>query len=1124
MTITFTKKHLFVFLLTILIIGFSFALFFAQELQWLFATILGLLVLASVFLVFQNRDKTGIKQKKYSEKKDQQIINKLFYFFIQELKDRGQHKRKYLMPWYIFISKNMASDQATLTHMGFRNSCSTSMGESLPTQIWLKNDAVIISVQMSTQDYRALNCLKFLIKKVSKFRARQTLNGIICSQSIATLISHDKNFSQQLASDNRLIINEIQDLCGQKLPIYVLFNQMAGLADFCQFFASLNESMLEGAFGALNNNTDQLDNYQSSWFNKTYDEMCERMGHAVLTALDSQLSENFRRSVVAAPMQFKQIKPEVSYFLEQLFLNKNINQRYLFRGFFFINTEQSFCATDPLTKQVAYQLGFNEMLPCFDINLSHSIFVNQFFDDYIRPEASSASINIKVKRIFWSFQISYSLAIAAVIASTTFLLKANFDYYRQLNAETFIAIEQYETAVRKTPYDLAGLTSNIENLSMIRDVYRKYNKVTPWYISNLIPNPQLSEAVEDAYHSELVNILLPSMMQYLEDELFVYETLGDTLKTAQLLQLNEEMQIHDLKSWAHLKGYFRESFLQEEHTENRTLNNFLSLMDDIYLLGFPKITLNNHLIKQSKASLDNINATQILFNYIKGLPRYSSNVNISSDLGNNFNQLYQFTGSHSGTLVPYIYTPQGFASLDFSDESELIVQAIEDNKALFRHNLNSSEKVNLGKGLQRLYQRNYINFWLTFIDSVSFKKISPQNLRHSISLLSTKIDGPQAQLYQAIAYYTSPDVPKIAKPVTEKNPLKTKIAGVMNKVTELSTSLAIKSKIARNIQNEFVLYHNFVKQNDKGVSELTNLQVNVTAVNNWLNKARENQSPGYFYFTQLITNKRDPSLYQLSQTSTSIEQVQKHVHFLIKLINNTVKSDINYYINQEWHHQIWKIFTKDLNQKFPFVIDSDTDVNVKAFNRFFKTDGIFALFKAQILSHFKKVNQKLELPGYIEGDPLIIELNAFKTIEQIEQVQQALYQKDPALFSVNYQIKNQTMAAELLSFEMFDERAIYTYSHGPKLWNKFVWPSLSGQNALLIIKTDTKSKKSIEQFDGPWRLLKFIYKYFDNESTKSILNIGNAPDNTRLLLTVDGDINVFDPNFFTRISLPKKIM
>jgi membrane protein implicated in regulation of membrane protease activity len=69
MTITFTKKHLFVFLLTILIIGFSFALFFAQELQWLFATILGLLVLASVFLVFQNRDKTGIKQKKYSEKK-----------------------------------------------------------------------------------------------------------------------------------------------------------------------------------------------------------------------------------------------------------------------------------------------------------------------------------------------------------------------------------------------------------------------------------------------------------------------------------------------------------------------------------------------------------------------------------------------------------------------------------------------------------------------------------------------------------------------------------------------------------------------------------------------------------------------------------------------------------------------------------------------------------------------------------------------------------------------------------------------------------------------------------------------------------------------------------------------
>lgn len=1124
MTITFTKKHLLILLLLSLFIGLSLAWYLAPTLNWLYGTGVGVIILISATWAFINRGEGVIRQKKYSEKKDQQLIKRLFYLFMQELKDRGQHKRKYRMPWYVFISKDMAADQATLTHMGFRNSCTTSIGESLPTQIWLKNDAVIISVQMSTQDYRALNCLKFLIKKVSKFRARQTLNGVICSQSIATLLSNDKNASQQMANDNRLVINEIQKLCGQKLPIYVLFNQMAGLADFCQFFASLNENKLEGAFGALNNDSEKPDQYQRTWFNKTYDDMCQQMGNAVLTALDSQLSEGFRRSVVAAPMQFKQIKLEVSYFLEQLLLNKNRDQEYKFRGFFFTNTEQQFCAEDPLTKKVAYQLGFNEMLPCFDIKLSHSIFVNHFFDDYIRPEASSAGINKKVKRLFWSFQIGYGLAIASLITSTVLLLKTNFDYYQHLNAKTFIALQAYEESVRKSPYDLSGLTSNIKNLTVMRAIYQRYNKETPFYISPLVPNPQLSEAVELAYHDELINILLPSMMRYLEDELFVYETLGDTLKTAQLLQLNEEMKIHDLKSWTHLKEYYRQSFLKEEHTESQTLKNFILLMDDLYQLGVPKVTLNTRLIEQSKASLDNINATQVLFDYIKELPAYVSKVDISPELGNNFDQLYQFKSHYNGKLVPYIYTPQGFSSIDLSEESELIVKILEHNKALFGHQLNTLEKSNLSKALQRLYQRNYINFWLTFIDNVSFKTPTTQNLNYSLSLLSAKVDGPQTRLYQAISYYTHPDIPKVVKPKEDESAVQAKLAEGINKLSQVNASTRSKTTLAKNIQSEFTLYHNFVAQDEKGVSELSHLQDNIIAVHQWLNKAQKNQSPGNFYFTQLITNKRDPSLYQLDQMSIAVEEVQLHINALSQLVNNSVNNAIYSYINNEWQQQVTAPFNKNFSQKFPFNVKSNEDVNFKSFNSFFKADGLYSQFNAKFLTKFNLMADELTLQGFAENQPLVINQKAFQAIKQIEQLQQGLYQQDPDQFSINYRIKNETMSAALLSFELFNERTIFTYQHGPKLWKKFNWPTLTGQNEFLAILTDTEGEKAINRFDGQWAWLKLVYKYHQTVGSNNILNIGNSQENTSLLLTVDGDINTLAPNFFSQISLPTSLL
>ena len=130
------------------------------------------------------------------------------------------------------------------------------------------------------------------------------------------------------------------------------------------------------------------------------------------------------------------------------------------------------------------------MLQGDNVKLPHSIFITHLFDKVIRPEAGLASININSKRLFWGFQISYSLAILTLVVSAIALLIVNFDYYQPLNERTLTELKHYKNTVRKSPYDIEELAVNVNNLQMIRNIYLAYHKPTPFYISDMIPNPQ----------------------------------------------------------------------------------------------------------------------------------------------------------------------------------------------------------------------------------------------------------------------------------------------------------------------------------------------------------------------------------------------------------------------------------------------------------------------------------------------------------------------------------------------------------------------------------------------------------------------------------------------------------
>jgi type VI protein secretion system component VasK len=1086
----------------------------------LFGPATALTVITAVALWFTHREDDEVKQRKNLEKKDKLTINKLFKSILRELKERGQYKQKYRLPWYLFISHNLQTDAAVLSQMGFKHSSVINLDHELAVQIWLKNNAVMIAVDLSKNDYRVLNCTKLLLRKVKNFRSRQALNGILLSQSIERLLNQDKSANQQLANESRLVIEDAQKLCGQKLPLYVLFNQMANLADFCQFFSSLEESQLDGCFGAVNNPPIHAESFTLPWFNTAFDDLCHRMGKAVVFAIDNQLNESFRRSVIAAPVQFRQIKSDISLYLSELLLSKKTAHEYHFRGMFFTNTENNATVNDLLTKQMAYQLDQGEMLIPDGMKMSHSLFIAELFNRFIRPEAGVAQINKLGKRLHFTFQASYFAFILSVLGLTAGLIKVNFNYYQSLNAAALVQLDAYKKEVQKSPYQSESLIDNVINLHQLRSIYGAYKQPTPAYISQLVPNPSLFQAVEKSYHTELLNVLVPSLVNDIDAKLKSNQESGDILQTANLLTLAEYLEGHSSTDWQALKKYYKQSFDLNNTVDKATIADLMALMDDLYLLGIPEIEVNQKLVAKAKSMLNTVNRSQVIFNYIKTLPQFSSVVDIEDELGAKFFQLFQVK-DNSMLRVPTIYTPQGYSALNLHASSPLIKDMVTGKKSLLGEELNDFEVNNLVQQLQRLYQRAYISYWRGFIDNLTFKPTSTVDLANTLDLLATNKEAPLSQLYDVIGYYTHPSLQS-----TESQPKKDKVtdketALLLDKKSEIAIPSSAQRLMEKTIQAKFSVYRDFIKVDENGISKLSNLVTQFAKVKKWLDKSNKSNEIAVEYLHQLSAADKDQSLYQLSEMMVEIELLEDYKSELISIISEDIRQSVVSYLEKQWQQKMYSPFSTLFANKFPFNIASETSITLKEFNRYFKIDGIFNTYTVKLFNGFKQVEGLVYLNTFIPNEAIYVKSETLAQLALLAEMQQVLYRGGKSQISIPFKVNVKSMSENLLKFEFFSQRTLMTYQHGPKLWQDFVWPDLTNQSALLAIFTDTKGQKNTLNFTGDWAWLRLIYQ---NSQNQTEVVLGKDNKDIRLLLRVESDSNPLSPQFFSQFKPPKQLL
>ncbi|MGR5407233.1 ImcF-related family protein, partial [Vibrio mediterranei] len=205
-----------------------------------------------------------------------------------------------------------------------------------------------------------------------------------------------------------------------------------------------------------------------------------------------------------------------------------------------------------------------------------------------------------------------------------------------------------------------------------------------------------------------------------------------------------------------LRAYFVQSLEDQGVGTTSTLNQLTSLLDDAFANHLIPLESNTDLEQLARKVINQTGIETLLYQHIKSQTKYANRIDIRSELGSNYSQVYSFTAGFVGYLVPHIYTPSGFTELDLSVDSPIIKEALSAYAGVAGEAPSALEMYRISRDLRQLYKNDYINYWKDFTNNIVVNPVKDDTeLSRLLTLLTSAGDNPIQNYYNTVSKYTT---------------------------------------------------------------------------------------------------------------------------------------------------------------------------------------------------------------------------------------------------------------------------------------------------------------------------------------------------------------------------------
>ncbi|GGB82360.1 hypothetical protein GCM10011352_05220 [Marinobacterium zhoushanense] len=1056
----------------------------------------------------------------------------------------------YETPWYFLLDEQLESDRSMLLQMGFEQVVSETIGDdrSMPVSFWLSDHAVLVGLHMAYDPSVFEPCLATLLRRLNSRRPRQAANGILLALPVSDLLEKSQDRLEQITKRQRVLLQQLNQRLGLDLPIYSLFTGMGQLKDFCQYFATFDDQRLEEPLGVMMP-AKPKPGYDADWFRDSFDALLQNLAAQVTPALKAQLSAEYRGSILAGPYQFSLLRAELEDYFQQLFLSNQFEERPLnFRGYFFVNADTQAVPIDRLTMLLASQLGLSGLPSEPETAVGRSLFVKQLLRRGVLPEAGLVGVNRRREGLYQLARFAFTGGLAMLFLLFIWLLKANFDYYQAQDRQAVAQLDTYKQKLLASKPNPDDLTAMIFSLSDLRDISLIYDQSKPWYVLSWLPDAGIGRAVSGAYQHELEEGLLVALRDYLQKDMYVYNSLDDKVQSLELYNLHQYLFNPQRDDVEPLVDYYVESLQQEGEGDVVTLEQFRMLIRDLLKPGVVPPTEDDPLIELVRASLSSEDLSDLLYQHILQRPEFSRRVDVRSSLGQNYRQVYDFNEGFGGYLVPYIFTREGFQELVTGTGFQLTNEALKDYEEVVGRISNDTELSRINRKLKRRYIDDYIGYWQRFANNVHWLPTSGWgDTRLQLEAASEPLFSPLKRYYNLISYHTDlaallsePGTDEVAgqKPAVK---VKGKLGAVAGKAMgpleeqrakeqqrQLEEQRQSALTMADAIAKPFVSYHRLIKLDDTGRSNLDVALRQIGETLEWVRQATQGEMRGRFFLDQLVAAESVSPLAKMQTLSQSYDDLllRELLQGSAEQLNQLALEDVRQLLNRSWSRDVLGYYNSQIKPFFPFDGQAQSDVGLKAFKEFFGPKGVAASFSDSFLIYFSvQENSDPVLSSFLPGRSLILDERFWNAVEELGRIRKTFFTADS--IGLQFSLRAEGMSAGVTEFSLRSEGPLYIYRNGPSLWAQMAWPIPETQSREIEMKVAGGDYVVDHQtYPGIWswfRLADALNGTLATDSGTSNLVAGSNQQVARLQIRVEGDTNPFVAGFFARLDLPEQL-
>ncbi|WP_210448134.1 type VI secretion system membrane subunit TssM [Pantoea ananatis] len=452
----------------------------------------------------------------------------------------------YQLPWYLMIGAPGAGKTTALLNAGlkfpltdtFGNEAVRGVGGTRNCDWWFTDSAVLIDTAgryalQESQRARDASEWQSFINLLKRYRARQPINGVIMSISVADLLSDSAEARFEQANALRDRLNELHQHTGIHFPVYIMVTKTDLLKGFMSYHGSLHKARRDAIWG-FTFPWDAGKPNKQDWhphFDLQFTQLEQKLQLQLADQMTNERDLNERAECFLFPQEFSSLRPLLSEYLDIVFSPRAETVAWNPRGLFFTSGTQEGLPFDRVMGELSRKLqlrqaGSHSIAAWDRVNRSspipgnkgQSFFIRDLLSNLVFRESGLAGSNRR-----WEYRnqllhwIGYGMLAGALVIMSGLWLTSyyqNQHYLQQVTARLPVISQQSQQVIHQPAdniFDLLPFLNNLVKLP-VSDQFSLDNPPLTMR-AGLYRGNQVSDAAWALYQNALKSLLLPRVAQ-----------------------------------------------------------------------------------------------------------------------------------------------------------------------------------------------------------------------------------------------------------------------------------------------------------------------------------------------------------------------------------------------------------------------------------------------------------------------------------------------------------------------------------------------------------------------------------------------------------------------------------